>query len=518
MKDWEMVVDLNRQLEAACKEQSKQGEIREKREALVKACYLSFSGYEHERSNYISVSTQFKTTWETLFDGMQKLEEERLRVLKKAMEKYCEHFEAFTKPMPVLSDFQGAASDLDGTIAQESFMEMAKGSDDPRSPSRKFSTMVRNSIVGDGNFDDLDGENGDEAYGSMMKVKPPPPPLPCTSESLTSGTYTPPHDAIDVLARVMVEKNDGTRVQGIVQAPLRDGCYPIKFPDSDQPDKEMMFPQECVDPNVDKKNYVCLFIGLAKHGKTTTLNNLFGKDWEGKIDGGRRRVEILKHRKSKNLVFLDVPGISATDQNYNERKLEQEVINAVSEVGEPDIIFVCRQFTHSQTGDYQILKRLVNSMSRKYSRAHLLLIYTRSCDAPDIDIIKKTQKIKSQVEFYKQNYNYTARAAKHAAFRNYRVTQANKERFHRVFFIENDDDEGGSLPDKTECWIPIVNALAKIAPTQLNKKTFAPRAAACIKSIMVTASSKQICPACKLIGTKETDCEFCNVPTIKQNK
>merc|ERR1712130_338264 len=308
---------------------------------------------------------------------------------------------------------------------------------------------------------------------------------------------------------------------GIVQAPLSDGCYLISYPDKPNESKKTLIPQELVDPNTDKENFVILFIGLAQHGKTTTLTNLFGENLEGKVDNnsGKRKINVLRHPKDKSLVFLDVPGVVASDKDYSEKKIEGEILNIQREVGDPDIIIVCRNFTHAQTGDYGVLKKLVNAMSRKFSRAHLLLVYTRSADAPDLGILNKNETQKEIAKYQQPPYNYGAKAAKHAAFRNMRVEQANDERFHRVFFIENDADEEGILPDKTKCWYPLVNALAKISPSNITKEFLSTKAAQCLKTMKVNEAARTICPACKLRGDNDElkDCEFCNVPLIQQN-
>merc|ERR1712224_261833 len=61
-------------------------------------------------------------------------------------------------------------------------------------------------------------------------------------------------------------------------------------------------------------------------------------------------------------------------------------------------------------------------------------------------------------------YSYSKIAAKYAAFRDLRTRQATEDGFQQVFFVENDQDEQGKLPDDTNCWTPIVGAISQLSP------------------------------------------------------
>eukprot|EP00463_Aulacantha_scolymantha_P004611 TRINITY_DN5736_c0_g1_i1.p1 TRINITY_DN5736_c0_g1~~TRINITY_DN5736_c0_g1_i1.p1 ORF type:complete len:115 (-),score=18.54 TRINITY_DN5736_c0_g1_i1:262-606(-) len=113
-----------------------------------------------------------------------------------------------------------------------------------------------------------------------------------------------------------MDANNGSRRMGTVVEPLKDGCYRIMF--DDKPGEEII-PQKFVNPNVEKDQFVILVIGLAKHGKTSTLKTIFGKDFEGSEGSSNGKVDIIKHHKSDKLIFLDAPGISISDPNFSDK-------------------------------------------------------------------------------------------------------------------------------------------------------------------------------------------------------
>lgn len=93
---------------------------------------------------------------------------------------------------------------------------------------------------------------------------------------------------------------------------------------------------------------------------------------------------------------------------------------------------------------------------------------------------------------HQKNYEYKKAAAEHAAFRNYLVLKKDSANFHRIFFIDNDNDESGLLPDKTPCWVALVNALAELFPSKEFHKSFSGLARCHLKSVATKKISKEM--------------------------
>lgn len=205
-----------------------------------------------------------------------------------------------------------------------------------------------------------------------------------------------------------------------------------------------------------------MVIGLSQHGKSTTLNTIFGEEcFPAGMNGESTTVTVKErqHPRDDSLVFIDTPGLSDTTRN------DREILNGIMKhaKGKPlDAILVCRRFTHPNTHDYAILKDLTQKVSKQWKKTPIIMVYTRSQDKPDAGIVQNLADVK---KYAAPPYSYKKRGQKFAAFRNFRIAQAKKDGYHACFFFENQGaDEDWQLPDGSSCLDPFVNFLAHLSP------------------------------------------------------
>jgi len=166
------------------------------------------------------------------------------------------------------------------------------------------------------------------------------------------------------------------------------------------------------------------------------------------------------HPKDCRLILLDTPGLFDTIDN------SQVILNEIIQHAEGkhiDCIMFCRRFTHPQTHDYTVLKQLAYNLSKRWNKTPIVMVYTRSADRPDANIVRR---LALDVEKYSlPSYNYYRKARKYAAFRNARIVQAKMDGFDACFFFENQgEDEEWQHPDGSNILNPIVNFLCHLSP------------------------------------------------------
>jgi len=217
----------------------------------------------------------------------------------------------------------------------------------------------------------------------------------------------------------------------------------------------------------DVQNCVILMVGLSQHGKSSTLNSLLGKDYFLVGNNGLSKtkdVVVRMHPEVNNLFFIDTPGINETDPDVTKEKIMMKISKCTKDLKNPYLIFFCRRFTHPQTQDYIDFKKLSNSLREKWPTVPMFLIYTRCCDIPDMGILGDSH-VKEDIRKYQAKpFSYKKKIAKFLAFRDLRIRQAEEDGFHKVFFIENDMDEDGKLPDDSDCWDPLIRVLQELSP------------------------------------------------------
>jgi len=206
-----------------------------------------------------------------------------------------------------------------------------------------------------------------------------------------------------------------------------------------------------------------MVIGLSQHGKSTTLNTIFGEECFPSGKTGQSTTTVVRerqHPKVKNLIFIDTPGLSDTKRN------DEEIYKGILKFAKgKDLhcIIVCRRFAHPNTKDYVTLKNLVARVSKVWKKTPIIIVYTRSHDKPDAHI---ANNLKEDVTKYCQDpYKYEKKVAKFAAFRNMRIIQAKRDGFHACFFFENQAaDEDWKLPDESSCLDPLINFITQLSP------------------------------------------------------
>eukprot|EP00463_Aulacantha_scolymantha_P002075 TRINITY_DN2722_c0_g1_i1.p1 TRINITY_DN2722_c0_g1~~TRINITY_DN2722_c0_g1_i1.p1 ORF type:complete len:107 (-),score=19.62 TRINITY_DN2722_c0_g1_i1:2-322(-) len=83
------------------------------------------------------------------------------------------------------------------------------------------------------------------------------------------------------------------------------------------------------------------------------------------------------------------------DEGGNDEKLFKCITDVRKKQQPVDLILVIRTFTHPQMQSYITFKRFVSKLAQRWPYAPVILIYTRSCNKPDMDIIRNLKKEKS---------------------------------------------------------------------------------------------------------------------------
>lgn len=215
--------------------------------------------------------------------------------------------------------------------------------------------------------------------------------------------------------------------------------------------------------------YTLLVIGCSQHGKSTTLNTIFGDECFPSGDTGQsttKNVSIKQHPKYSHLTFVDTPGffdsVHDNDHTYN-KILESAGLMRI------DLIMICRKFDDVETADYREFEKIRKRLSKHWNNPATIIVYTKSGSClPNSGIMRNLQN--EQQIYQNEPYSYDKHVSKYAVFRDLRVCQANHDGYDAVFFVENDADEKGKLPTGTCCLTPLVNFLTALFPELLKMR------------------------------------------------
>eukprot|EP00463_Aulacantha_scolymantha_P001837 TRINITY_DN2460_c0_g1_i1.p1 TRINITY_DN2460_c0_g1~~TRINITY_DN2460_c0_g1_i1.p1 ORF type:complete len:141 (-),score=7.90 TRINITY_DN2460_c0_g1_i1:211-633(-) len=104
---------------------------------------------------------------------------------------------------------------------------------------------------------------------------------------------------------------------------------------------------------------------------------------------------------------------------------------------------------------------MIGKIKKKWPHIPLWLVWTRSCDKPDIGVLKESDVVENIRKYAQSN---TKKVAEFLAFRDRRFLEAKKDGYLHIFCVDNDRDEEGLLPDSSNCWSPLIKHLSEISP------------------------------------------------------
>jgi len=210
---------------------------------------------------------------------------------------------------------------------------------------------------------------------------------------------------------------------------------------------------EAVNPP--EKAYI-MVIGATGHGKSSTLNNLFGAEcFETTKDSKSTTTEITKkpHPQNDKLVFIDTPGFDKDDKIFSKIEEVQEI---------PHCVLVIRQFGVQENAGFNFLLESVSKLQKKWPKTIFFWIYTYATNSGQT---LTNETFKKNVEEYKK-LGHKGTLAIWLAYRDFLIQERSQRGFKYVFFIDNGipKEEPQVLPDNTDIWRPLVRALIASLP------------------------------------------------------
>lgn len=259
---------------------------------------------------------------------------------------------------------------------------------------------------------------------------------------------------------------------------------------------------------------ILLLLGVPGHEKDATFDNLFSKKNKSQrtasrqINGRKLKTKVEKYGEDESLIIINTPDINQTIQQNLHTTIFKEIEKCASDTGDPTTVIACRKLLYPENGGFRALQSVIRYIEDKWEKTTRILVYTQSSDTPHTGTSSKEFIVKERQKYEKKGL--TQKQANCRALYNLRIAQAKKLGFGAVFFIDNTiltDQE--SLPDETNCWIPIVRFLGE---TSVLRNSFSQIAQTAYCNIPGSSGSLR-CYACAFPNDeKNDDCELCKAP------